>query len=80
MTDPHNDLTFHPIPELNVHDIVQVDPAKEVFGASMVVVTEIKSWGIQGYVQNAGQEGQAYIRLKFGEFEHTGGKAVWVAQ
>jgi hypothetical protein len=44
----------------------------------MVVVTEVKSWGIQGYVQSAGVEGQQYIRLKFGEFESTGGKAVWI--
>ena len=61
-----------------IGDIVQVIPGKETFGACMVVVTELKSWGIQGYVQNAGVEGQAYIRLKFNEFENTGGKAVWV--
>jgi hypothetical protein len=44
----------------------------------MVVVTELKSFGIQGYVQSAGVNGQQYIRLKFDEFESTGGKAVWV--
>jgi hypothetical protein len=59
-------------------DIVQVNPSKEMFGGCMVVVTEVKSWGIQGYVQSAGVEGQQYIRLKFGEFESTGGKAVWI--
>ena len=62
------------------NDIVQVAPGVETFGGCMVVVTEVKSWGIQGYVQNAGQEGQAYIRLKLDQIEHTGGKAVWVAQ
>jgi hypothetical protein len=45
----------------------------------MVVVTEQKSWGIQGYVQSAGVPGQQYIRLKRKDFELTGGKAVWVA-
>jgi len=44
------------------------------------VVTEVKEWGIQGYVQSAGVPGQQYIRLKTGDFEATGGKAVWVAQ
>jgi hypothetical protein len=64
---------------IGINDIVQVDPLLETFGGCMVVVTEIKSWGIQGYVQNAGTEGQAYIRLKTEMFEPTGGKAVWVA-
>jgi hypothetical protein len=64
--------------EIKVGDIVQVNPNKEMFGACMVVVTELKSFGIQGYVQSAGVNGQQYIRLKFDEFESTGGKAVWV--
>jgi len=64
---------------IQVNDIVQVKPDREAFGACMVVVTEVKSWGIQGYVQSAGVDGQQYIRLKSGDFEPTGGKAVWVA-
>jgi hypothetical protein len=60
-------------------DIVQVNPEVETFGGCMVVVTKVKSWGIQGYVQNAGAVGQAYIRLKFADIERTGGKTVWVA-
>lgn len=63
---------------MNVGDIVQVNPDFEVFGGCMVVVTEIKSWGIQGYVQSAGVPGQQYIRLKTEQIEPTGGKAVWV--
>jgi len=62
---------------IEIGDIVQVDPSKEVFGGCMVVVTEVKSWGIQGYVQSAGVEGQQYIRLIFDDFETTGGKAIW---
>ena len=61
-----------------IGDIVQVNPDKEMFGGCMVVVTEPKSWGIQGYVQSAGVPGQQYIRLKFADIESTGGKAVWV--
>lgn len=63
---------------IQINDIVQVNPAYEVFGACMVVVTEVKSWGIQGYVQSAGVPGQQYIRLKTEDFEPTGGKAQWV--
>jgi len=65
-------------PVIREGDIVQVNPEREMFGGCMVVVTEVKPWGIQGYVQNAGQDGQAYIRLKHEDFEHTGGQAVWV--
>lgn len=62
------------------NEIVQVKPDKETFGGCMVVVTEVKSWGIQGYVQSAGVPGQQYIRLKSEDFETTGGMAVWVVQ
>jgi hypothetical protein len=63
---------------IEVHDIVQVAPDYEMFGGCMVVVTELKSFGIQGYVQSAGVQGQQYIRLKFEAIKPTGGKAVWV--
>ena len=62
---------------IEIGSIVQVDPSREVFGGCMVVVTEIKSWGVQGYVQSAGVEGQQYIRLAFADFVDTGGKAIW---
>lgn len=64
---------------IEVNDIVQVNPRYETFGGCMVVVTELKTWGIQGYVQSAGVPGQQYIRLKFADIEPTGGKAVLVA-
>ena len=62
---------------IEVNDIVQVDPRKAVFGGCMVVVTEVKAWGIQGYVQSAGVDGLQYIRLECQDYEATGGKAVW---
>ncbi len=65
---------------IEINDIVQVDPSYDVFGGCMVVVTEIKSWGIQGYVQSAGVDGQQYIRLQWDNFEKTGGKAIWVTE
>ena len=60
------------------YDIVQVNPNKDTFGGCMVVVTEVKSWGIQGYVQSAGVDGQQYIRLPYEDVQQTGGKAYWV--
>lgn len=62
---------------IEIGDIVQVDPSKEMFGGCMVVVTEVKTWGVQGYVQSAGVDGKQYIRLNFEEVYITGGKAVW---
>ena len=59
------------------HGIVQVKPEFEMFGGCMVVVTEVKDWGVQGYVQSAGVAGQQYIRLKHEDYEDTGGMAVW---
>lgn len=64
--------------DIRIGEIVQVNPEYETFGGCMVVVTEVKTWGIQGYVQSAGVPGQQYIRLKTDDFESTGGKAVWV--
>lgn len=65
---------------IEIGDIVQVDPSYDVFGGCMVIVTEVKSWGIQGYVQSAGVDGQQYIRLQWDNFEKTGGKAIWVTE
>jgi len=70
-------MTTH---DVKVGDIVQVNPDKEMWGACLVVVTELKSWGIQGYVQSAGVPGQQYIRLKADEYEYTGGRAIWMVQ
>lgn len=63
-----------------LHEIVQVRPDFDMFGGCLVVVTEVKSWGIQGYVQSAGVPGQQYIRLKHEDIAKTGGKAVWIVE
>jgi len=64
--------------------IVQILPDCEtnpMFGACLLVVTEMKSFGVMGYVQSLGENGkrggQAYIRLKTGEYEDTGGFVSW---
>lgn len=73
--------------EVHVNEIVQLDPEKTsnpMFRGCLMVVTEIKSWGVQGYVQSLGQDlemgGQAYFRAPFGTFERTGGVAPWVIE
>ena len=64
-----------------------MDPEKtenKAFAGCLMVVTEIKAWGVQGYVQGLGTReevgGQAYYRAVFGTFEPTGGAAVWVVR
>jgi hypothetical protein len=65
--------------ELKVGEIVQIDPASDDrFGGCLMVVSEPKSWGAQGYVQNAGSNAQAYYRCPFENMEPTGGIAPWV--
>ena len=49
----------------------------------MATVTEVKDFGIQAYVQALGDSrstmgGQAYIRLKWGDFEPVG-QAAWIS-
>jgi hypothetical protein len=66
--------------ELKRGEIMQISPesTNEAFRACLLVVDEPKPWGCQGYVQNAGQEGQAYVRVKWEDMEPTGGMAQWV--
>lgn len=70
--------------ELTVGEIVQIDPeyrdgrSGQWFGGCLMVVTEPKPWGAMGYVQNAGQEGQAFYRCNWANMEPTGGMAQWI--
>lgn len=65
---------------LEVGDVVQIDPAHDaMFGGSFMVVTEVKSWGAQGYVK-ALKEGTflAYYRCNNEAMEYIG-RAIWVS-
>ena len=71
--------------ELTIGQVVQLNPEtvkNRMFAACMMVVTEPKSWGAQGYVQAFGADGklggQAYYRATFEEMELVG-FAEWVA-
>lgn len=65
--------------------IVQLSPEScrnPMFRACLMVVTEPKSFGAQGFVQSLGEHGeiggQAYYRAGFDEMELTGGMVVWM--
>jgi hypothetical protein len=74
--------------ELKIGEIVQIDPEHSDgrdyhwFGGCLMVVTESKPWGAQGYVQGLGpdQSGQAYYRCEFKHMEPTGGFAKWMSE
>lgn len=60
-------------------DVVQIHPDHdELFGGALMVVSEPKSWGAQGYVQVL-KPGRplAYYRCDFANMEHVG-QAVWM--
>lgn len=72
--------------KLQVGDVVQLDPKTTVnpmFRACLMTVTEVKSWGAQGYVQALGEKmesgGQAYYRASWDTMEYVG-KAVWMCE
>lgn len=66
-------------------DVVQLDPeqiANKAFAGCMLVVTEPKEWGCQGYVQALGdgrdvRGGHAYLRVRWHEMAYVG-RAAWV--
>ena len=67
---------------LNYGDIVQLSPfdcKNKMLGGCMMVVTEPKSWGAQGYVQGLGEHGEQVsktdYRANWEEMEPTGGIA-----
>lgn len=71
--------------ELESGDLVQLSPyvANPMFAFCFMVITELKEWGAQGYVQSLGKNGepggQAYCRAKWDEMELVG-RAKWMAR
>lgn len=68
---------------IHVTCVVQLSPEttkNPMFKGCMMIVTEIKDWGVQGYVQALGQRmqpgGQAYYRATWDEFVWVG-EAFW---
>lgn len=52
------------------NDVVQIVPEHK-WGGCFLLVTEVKGWGVQGFVQIP-MKGQAYIRIEHGEYEKIG--------
>lgn len=84
MTDPATKITLHIFP-IAKGDIVQLNPEttrNRMFAGCLMVVTEPKNFGAQGFVQALGENGepggQAYYRARWEELEQTGGRAQWV--
>lgn len=67
--------------DLEIGDVVQLN-ADHKFGGMLVVVTEPKSWGCQGYLMSAYNfeackfKGRAFVRPCFEAFEYVG-KLTW---
>lgn len=56
--------------DIQVNDVVQIVPEHE-WGGCFLMVTEVKSWGIQGFVQIPINR-QAHIRLKHEDYVKIG--------
>ena len=69
--------------KLHIHDLVQINPDyDEIFGGHLLVVTEPKEWGCQGYIIGriigaVEFNGRAYLRVKWEDMEYVG-HLVWV--
>ena len=71
--------------DLEIGDVVQLNPCIEKFGGMLVVVTEPKSWGCQGYLVSCHNfeavkyKGRAFVRPRFEDMEFVG-KVVWIEE
>jgi hypothetical protein len=61
-------------------DIIQINPNhSDDFGGCLATVREVKDNGrLLVYIQSAAVKGQAYLFVREGQYESTGGRAVWV--
>lgn len=72
--------------ELKKRDVVQISPtnkANAAFGGCMMIVTEPKPWGAQGFVAVPRQRGEppasAYFRATWEDMEYIG-TAIWAPE
>lgn len=72
---------------LQYGEIVQLSPEtcrNKMLAGCLMVVTEPKSFGAQGYVNSLGRDGEmggkAYYRANWDEMDKTGGLAEWIAE
>jgi len=73
--------------ELEIGDVLQITPEGDQghWGGMLIVCTEPKSWGCQGYILHTGDfpavrfDGVAYRRVKFEDMEYVG-QLPWIRQ
>lgn len=62
--------------EMEKNEIVQITDETHPWFPTLVVIDEVKSWGIQGFcfipTNDKEPAGRAYIRLEHGSFENVG--------
>lgn len=64
--------------DLKPGDIVQIKPGSDkTFGACLMIVTEVRSWGAQGYFHIPGRDGLAFYRANHENMTLVG-SAAWV--
>ena len=69
--------------ELKKGDIVQLKPEYPNFGGMLVIVDELKAFGIQGYLMHfedftaTRYKGRAFVHPKFEDFEYCG-RVEWI--
>ncbi|MBC8147426.1 MAG: hypothetical protein H8E98_05520 [Bacteroidetes bacterium] len=57
---------------IKINSVVQInETSREGWIGCLVQVSELKDWGIQGWVQIP-MQGSAYIRLKWDEIDYIG--------
>lgn len=71
--------------ELKIGEVLQIKPdfKTKCFAACLAVVVEPRDWGALCYIQGVGKTfeestGQYYLRIKWEDFETTGGLAPWI--
>lgn len=61
-------------------DIIQITDESDKWYPCLLIVSEVKSWGVQAYItipRNDGEQlGNAYYRIENGRFERVGSAVV----
>jgi hypothetical protein len=69
--------------ELEIGDVVQIDPGVAIFGGTFMLVTSVRSWGAQGFIAMPARSGaplaRAYVRCRWESIEYVG-PATWIPQ
>lgn len=60
------------------YDVLQVDADGENWSACLIIVDEVRDWGVQGFTPMPPNGARAYIRVPWERLNHTGGVAIFV--